>query len=139
MRNNGTLPFLDDDAVIEVSASVTPIRIEPRAAGAAAAVLRGLIAHVSAYEELALDAAIRGGRDRVFDALLAHPLIGQVELADKLADALIAENRDFLPWAKTRAAVLAIDGGNSKTDVPLVDADGAVIASGRVRRLHPAV
>ena len=38
---------------------------------------RGLVAHVSAYEELALDAALHGGRERVFRALLAHPLIGQ--------------------------------------------------------------
>ena len=55
--------------------------------------LRGLVAHVSAYEELALDAALRGGRDRVAAALLAHPLVGQYELAGKLADRLIAENR----------------------------------------------
>ena len=39
--------------------------------------MRGLIAHVSAYEELAVDAALRGGRDRVRAALLAHPLVGQ--------------------------------------------------------------
>ena len=39
----------------------------------------GLVAHVSAYEELALDAALRGGRDRVVSTLLAHPLIGQYD------------------------------------------------------------
>jgi 6-phospho-beta-glucosidase len=61
--------------------------------------MRGLIAHVSAYEELALDAAIHGGRDRVVQALLAHPLIGQYDLANRLADALIAANEKFLPWA----------------------------------------
>jgi 6-phospho-beta-glucosidase len=58
----------------------------------------GLIAHVSAYEELALEAAIRGGRERVFRALLAHPLIGQHHLADTLTDLLIAANRDHLRW-----------------------------------------
>ena len=59
----------------------------------------GLIAHVSAYEELALDAALRGGRERVFRALLAHPLIGQHDLADKLTDLLISANREHLQWA----------------------------------------
>jgi 6-phospho-beta-glucosidase len=58
---------------------------------------------VSAYEEIALDAARRGGRDRVADALLAHPLIGQADLADRLADALVAANARFLPWAAGRA------------------------------------
>ena len=55
---------------------------------------------MSGYEELALDAALRGGRDRVYMALLAHPLIGQYDLAGKLADRLVAENQAFLPWAR---------------------------------------
>ena len=57
---------------------------------------------MSAYEELALDAARRGGRDRVAAALLAHPLVGQLDLADGLTDRLIADNRDYLPWAAPR-------------------------------------
>jgi 6-phospho-beta-glucosidase len=62
--------------------------------------MRGLVAHMSAYEDLALDAALRGGRDRVAMALLAHPLVGQYDKADQLADRLVAENAAFLPWAK---------------------------------------
>ena len=61
--------------------------------------LRGLVGHVSAYEELAVDAALRGGRQRVASALLAHPLIGQHDLAEQMADRLIAENQRFLAWA----------------------------------------
>ena len=102
VRNEGTLPFLDDQAVIEVSATVSGSGVEPLPQAPLPADLRGLIAHVSAYEELALDAAIRGGRDRVFGALLAHPLIGQIDLADKLADALIAANAQHLPWAEPK-------------------------------------
>ncbi len=54
---------------------------------------------MAAYEELALDAALRGGRDRVFRALLAHPLVGQVDQAERLTDLLLAANREHLPWA----------------------------------------
>lgn len=98
--NRGTLPFLPDDAVIEVSSTVDsnggvplPVRpVEPS--------ISGLISHVTAYEYLALEAAIHGGRDRVANALLAHPLIGQHAIADQLADELIAQNRDLLPWVK---------------------------------------
>jgi 6-phospho-beta-glucosidase len=61
--------------------------------------LRGLVGHMSAYEELAVDAALRGGRAPVVSALLAHPLIGQYDLAEKMADRLIAENARFLSWA----------------------------------------
>jgi 6-phospho-beta-glucosidase len=100
IRNDGTLPFLPDHAVIEVSARaglsgpaslpVTPVAPD----------LAALITHVWGYEELALDAALRGGRDRVYRALLAHPLVGQHEYAAKLADDLIWTGRAHLAWAR---------------------------------------
>jgi alpha-galactosidase/6-phospho-beta-glucosidase family protein len=99
VRNAGTLPFLDDDAVIEVNAVVGADGAAPVAVAPLAPVMRGLVAHVSAYEELAVDAALRGGRDRVAATLLAHPLVGQYDLAGQLADRLIAENAPFLSWA----------------------------------------
>ncbi|MEV0680872.1 6-phospho-beta-glucosidase [Actinosynnema sp. NPDC050436] len=104
VRNGRTLPFLPEDAVIEVPAAVTSqgaraLPVEPLEPS-----ISGLIAHVTAYEHLALDAAVHGGRDRVADALLAHPLVGQHAIADRLADELVSRNRDFLPWAKGRGA-----------------------------------
>ena len=72
----------------------------PRPAGQLTPEQRGLIGHVSAYEELALDAALRGGRDRVYRALLAHPLVGQHDVAQDLTDRLIAANTAHLAWAR---------------------------------------
>jgi 6-phospho-beta-glucosidase len=60
---------------------------------------QGLVAHVAAFEELALQAALLGGRERVFRALLAHPLIGQERQAETLTDLLLEANARFLPWA----------------------------------------
>jgi 6-phospho-beta-glucosidase len=97
--NRGTLPFLPDDAVIEVQAAVGPKGPTPLAVPAVDPLYAGLMANVTAYEDLALDAALRGGRDRVFRALLAHPLVGQYEYADTLTDQLIAHNREHLAWA----------------------------------------
>ena len=99
VRNAGTLPFLPDEAVIEVPATVAAAGASPRPVDPVEPLQRGLIAHVSAYEELAVDAALRGGRDRVQAAMLAHPLIGQWDLARGLTDRLIAENARYLPWA----------------------------------------
>ena len=99
LRNQGTFPFLADDAVIEVPAIVDASGVRPAPLRSPVEPLyRGLIAHVSAYEELAVAAAVHGGVDRVRAALLAHPLVGQADLADKLAGSLVAKNRDFLPW-----------------------------------------
>ncbi|MEV6024376.1 6-phospho-beta-glucosidase [Streptomyces sp. NPDC052036] len=97
--NNGTLPFLPDDAVIEAQAAVGPHGPTPLPVPEVDPLYAGLMADVTAYEELALEAALRGGRDRVFRALLAHPLIGQYAYADALTDQLIAHNRGHLAWA----------------------------------------
>jgi 6-phospho-beta-glucosidase len=100
LRNGGTFPFLPDEAVIEVSCDVSDAGPVARPVGAVAPDMAGLIGHVAGYEQLAVDAALRGGRHRVYRALLAHPLIGQHELADRLTDALLAENTAFLEWAR---------------------------------------
>jgi 6-phospho-beta-glucosidase len=97
--NRGTLPFLPGDAVIEVQAAVGPKGPTPLAVPDVDPLFAGLMAHVTAYEDLALAAALRGGRDRVFKALLAHPLVGQYEYAEGLTDRLIAHNREHLAWA----------------------------------------
>ncbi|MEU7422908.1 6-phospho-beta-glucosidase [Streptomyces sp. NPDC040750] len=97
--NQGTLSFLPDDAVIEVQAAVGPKGPTPLPVPDPDPLFAGLVANVAAYEDLALEAALRGGRDRVFRALLAHPLIGQYEYAETLTDQLIAHNREHLAWA----------------------------------------
>ncbi|WP_430379075.1 6-phospho-beta-glucosidase [Streptomyces sp. B1-3] len=97
--NRGTLPFLPDDAVIEVQAAVGPKGTTPLPVPAVDPLFAGLMANVTAYEDLALTAALHGGRERVFKALLAHPLVGQYAYAEGLTDRLIAHNREHLAWA----------------------------------------
>jgi 6-phospho-beta-glucosidase len=104
LRNQGTLPFLPDEAVIEVPAVIGADGGKPVPVAPVSPLLSGLIAHVTSYEELALDAALRGGRQRVAAALLAHPLIGEFDLANQMADRLIAENAEYLPWASAGRA-----------------------------------
>ncbi|GLY86874.1 6-phospho-beta-glucosidase [Actinoallomurus iriomotensis] len=99
VRNGDRLPFLPPEAVIEVPARVTAAGADPLPVDPVEPLFAGLIAHVTAYEELALEAALKGGVDRVTDALLAHPLIGQVSTATDLADRLVAANAAHLPWA----------------------------------------
>jgi 6-phospho-beta-glucosidase len=100
VRNRGALPFLPDEAVIETMCAVsadgaTPLPIAPLAPD-----LAGLVAAVCGYEELAVRAAVHGGAERVFRALLAHPLVGQYAYAERLTGELIAANRRHLPWAR---------------------------------------
>ncbi|MER7011452.1 6-phospho-beta-glucosidase [Saccharopolyspora sp. NPDC000359] len=100
VRNGGALPFLPDDMVVETNSTVDADGARPLPVRPVEPALAGLIGHVAGYEQLALDAALRGGRDRVADALLAHPLVGQHAIADQLADELVRRNADHLPWAR---------------------------------------
>ncbi|PWU46313.1 6-phospho-beta-glucosidase [Micromonospora globispora] len=100
VRNNDTFSFLPGDAVIEVTCTVDGTGATPRPVQPLGPELSGLIAAVSAYEELAVDAAVRGGRSKVYSALLAHPLVGQHDLADTLTDKLLAANSRHLAWAR---------------------------------------
>lgn len=97
--NRGTLTFLPDDAVIEVQAAVGPQGATPLPVPSVDPLYAGLMANVTTYEDLALQAALHGGRTRVFRALLSHPLIGQYEYAEALTDRLVAHNREHLAWA----------------------------------------
>jgi 6-phospho-beta-glucosidase len=97
VRNNGTLPGLCDDAVIEVPCRVTRDGATPAAPASLPPEQDGLVAHVAAYEQLAVEAAVNGDREVAFRALLAHPLIGQASTAEKLLADLLQANRPYLP------------------------------------------
>lgn len=98
LRNDGMLGFLPDDHVIEVPARYVDGHFIAEPIAPLPDDISGLIGAVAAYERLALDAAVHGGRDRVERALRAHPLVLQHARAEKLTDLLLAANKDLLPW-----------------------------------------
>jgi 6-phospho-beta-glucosidase len=97
VRNNGIIPELPVDAVIEVPARVGHDGAAPLPVPALQPHQAGLIAHAAAYESLTASAAVSGDREVAFRALLTHPLIGQSGLAEQLLSDLLAANRRFLP------------------------------------------
>ena len=97
IRNDGALPDLPDDAVVEIparvgSAGANAARLEPLAPE-----MLGLVQQVKAYERLTVLAAVEGDRDAALKALLANPLVAQYKVARPLLDALLEANRAHLP------------------------------------------
>jgi 6-phospho-beta-glucosidase len=90
-RNGSTLAGLAADDVVEVPARVGAGGPVPLPQPPLAPELLGLVQHVAAYERLTVEAATT--RDAVVarKALLAHPLIGQVEMVDALIESLVVE------------------------------------------------
>ncbi len=97
VRNNGIIPELPANAVIEVPAHIGAAGADPLPVPALPSHQAGLVAHTAAYEALTAEAAVTGDREVAFRALLTHPLIGQSGLAEQLLDDLLAANRSYLP------------------------------------------
>ncbi|WP_342562740.1 6-phospho-beta-glucosidase [Paenibacillus sp. FSL R7-0345] len=97
VRNNGIISFLPDDASIEVNCIVTkqgplpvPLRKIPQSVG-------GLLAAVKQYESLTIEAAVHGDRDIALQALVHHPLVPSVTVAEQLLDEMLEKNKTYLP------------------------------------------
>jgi 6-phospho-beta-glucosidase len=85
VRNDGTLPGLAPDDVVEVPARIDRDGAHPLPQEPLSPELLGLVQHVAAYERLALGAAVSGKLEDGRRALLAHPLVGQWDTAAELA------------------------------------------------------
>ncbi|HEY8589231.1 MAG TPA: 6-phospho-beta-glucosidase [Naasia sp.] len=107
VRNRGTIGGLADDDVIEVLCRIDSNGATPLPQPPLAPELLGLLQHVTAYERLAIAAAVSGDRSLVRKALLAHPLVGQWTLAKRLEELLLESGADHLPR-------FAGDGGKAR-------------------------
>lgn len=87
--NRGTLPFLEDDDIIEAQCRVDATGPSPRAVAPIPDGPRDLIERVKAYERATVQAALTGDRDRLIDALALNPLVPSRELARTLVAATL--------------------------------------------------
>lgn len=97
VQNNGVIPFLPKDAVIETACMVNADGARPLSFKSFPDSVWGLIAAVKNYESLTVEAAVHGDRDKALMALLAHPLIMDYDLAKPLLDDILEANKEFLP------------------------------------------
>jgi len=91
VRNEGGLPGLGDDDVVELPARIGRAGPVPIAQAPLAPEMLGLVQHVAAYERLAAEAAVTRDRATARRALLANPLVREYDKAEQLLDALLSE------------------------------------------------
>jgi 6-phospho-beta-glucosidase len=101
VRNDGAIPDLPDDAVVEIPAVIDrdgahPVRLAPLAAEQ-----RALVQAVKAYEELTIEAARTGDRAVALRALATNPLVG-AEVAGPLLEAILEADAHHLDRFATR-------------------------------------
>jgi 6-phospho-beta-glucosidase len=97
IRNDGALPGLPDDAVVEIPATIDRDGAHPLPLSPMTPDMLGLVQAVKAYERLAIQAALSGDRRVALRALLANPLVGDYDIAVPLLEALLEANRAHLP------------------------------------------
>ncbi len=90
--NGSTLGCLPATAVVEIPARIGAHGASPLPRADPPPSIRGLMQHVKAYEELAVEAAVTRSRQTALLALVTHPLVADVELASQLVDEIAKEH-----------------------------------------------
>ena len=89
VANYGTLPFLDNDDIVEVPCRVDKEGPRPQIVGPIPDHPRELIVKVKTYERATVKAALTGDRNDAINALTLNPLIQSRDKAAKLVGALL--------------------------------------------------
>ncbi|HGF0770909.1 TPA: 6-phospho-beta-glucosidase [Kluyvera georgiana] len=95
--NNGAIQGLPDDAVIETNCLIDAQGAHPLAFGKLPPLMNGLTQQVKDFERLTIDAAVHGDKQKTLLALVANPLVADVNLASALVDEVLTINKAWLP------------------------------------------
>ncbi|MCG0275712.1 MAG: 6-phospho-beta-glucosidase [Thermosediminibacteraceae bacterium] len=97
VKNNGTILDLPENVVIETNCVIDKNGAHPLNIGRVPAKIRGLMQVVKAYEELTIEAGVKGDYNAALQALTIHPLVPSAGIAKKILDDILAENKEYLP------------------------------------------
>ena len=97
VRNAGTIACLPPDCAIETSCMIDGTGAHPLTIGEVPLEIRGLLQAVKSYEELTVEAGVKGSRKLALQALVAHPLVPSFTVAKSLLDKILDANAEYLP------------------------------------------
>ena len=89
VANRGTLPFLEDEDIVEVQCRVDAGGPHPQPVAAIPDHPRELIERVKVYERATVKAALTGDRETLIDALALNPLVTSRDQSAQLVGALL--------------------------------------------------
>ena len=98
--NRGSVPNLPDFAVLEVEGVTDSHGIRPIYAGKAPLALKGHLEKIIAWQELVVDAGVKGDKNLALQALMLDPMAIIPEKAEAMLDELLTNSKEFLPQFK---------------------------------------
>ena len=96
--NKGTLPFMNDDDVVEIAARIGADGAKPVPVRKTwSRHMEGLMKVVKEYEKYTVEAAKNGDDEAAMNALMIHPLVGDYKRAHACYYEMKQAHMDFLP------------------------------------------
>lgn len=103
--NNGAIPDLPDNAVIEVNCVITKHGPRPISSGQLPGTVKGIIYQMKAFEELVINASVTGNYHDAYTALVMNPLMADEKDSKVVLDELLEAHKAYLPQFKSRVKV----------------------------------
>jgi alpha-galactosidase len=97
LPNEGIIPNLPPDAILEVTALVNSTGFHPYNHGEMPAGLNAILQRVVSSHALTVEASVSGDRNIVIQALLADSVASNRQAAEKIADCILNTHKDYLP------------------------------------------
>jgi len=97
IANQGAIPNLPATAEVEVEAVTDSAGVRPLVMGEAPPLLKALLEKRFVWQELVVDAAVTGDRDKALQALLIDEMAILPEKARPMLDELLLASKDLLP------------------------------------------
>jgi len=101
-QNNGAIPCLDADSIVEVSSIISAIGASPIAWGKMRPAEKGWLQVMKAMEECTIEAALTGDYGLALEAFTINPLIRGGSEAKKVLDELLIAHEEHLPLFKDK-------------------------------------
>ena len=97
LPNEGQIPNLPREVIVETWGVTTWDRVSPVMAGDVPANVVGMVQTIVNEEELAVEAALTGDRNLVIQAMQLSPIVANKDTIPEMVDELLAANAKWLP------------------------------------------
>lgn len=94
-KNNGTIPNLDPNMMVEVACRVGIHGVEPLSMEPISTFYKGMIESQYAYEKLTVDGYMEKDRTKLLQALTLNRTISDANIAEEILNDLIVANKDY--------------------------------------------
>ncbi|MCT4621695.1 MAG: 6-phospho-beta-glucosidase [Marinisporobacter sp.] len=96
-QNNGAIPCLEPESIVEVSAIISSKGAEPIAWGKMRSAEKGWLQIMKAMEECTIDAALSGDYGAALEAFTINPLVENGKKAKDVLNELLVAHEKYLP------------------------------------------